>query len=185
LKLVQSAGIGIFMPLYYAVYTFSSRAQSYWCPLSRRIPLHYAKALLPAVLVGYIVPTLLMFFPWDSPALVQIFEAIWQQSPMLVMPLTMIFGAMYKARSPIQSTTITPQADEEPADLKYLKRVYIVTGVLGVLHHFYVVIKIAISTDPSFTLSSVFIGDYMPEPKELGDGLHSMFLADFWGLFVA
>ncbi|KAF5981103.1 hypothetical protein FCOIX_4442 [Fusarium coicis] len=49
LILIQYAGIGVTMPLYYLVYTLLSDVESYWWPLRRFVPLRYARHILSAV----------------------------------------------------------------------------------------------------------------------------------------
>lgn len=172
------------MPLYYIAYTWISDAEPYWWPLSREVPAHYAKPLLPAIVIGYVVPTVLMFLPWKDPVLIQNFAALWQPSPMFVPILSSIFAVIYKWISP-QKDSKTPKASEEPADLPYLKRIYIITGLLGALLHFGVMFQLLTSTDPNHSLSSVFIPDFSAEKKSLGEGIRSLFMADFWGFYVA
>ncbi|KAI9745064.1 MAG: hypothetical protein M1818_001342 [Claussenomyces sp. TS43310] len=182
--LVQWAGVGIYMPLYYIAYTWVSDSEPYWWPLKRLVPAYYAKSLLPAIGIGYVLPTVLMFMPWKDPATIQNFEALWQPSPMFVPLLTVIFALIYSWRNP-QKDHLTPLASDEPEDLPYLKRIYIVTGILGVMLHLGVMIQLLTSTDPEHTLSSVFVPDFRAEAKTLGEGLRSLFMADFWGFYVA
>ncbi|KAF5715955.1 zeaxanthin epoxidase chloroplastic [Fusarium mundagurra] len=48
LMLIQYAGTGIAMPLYYLVYTLISDVESYWWPLTRFVPLRHARHILSA-----------------------------------------------------------------------------------------------------------------------------------------
>lgn len=173
------------MPLYYSAYTFISDAEPYWWPLSREVPIHHAKALLPAILIGYAVPTVLMFTPWKSPTTIQNFAALWQVSPMLVPMLTVIFGMIY-TRLNVQKGTPKPrEADEEFADVPYLKRVYVVVFVLGSMLHVGVISQIWWSADPELTMASVFSPDFSATAKSLGEGLRALFMADFWAFWIA
>ncbi|KIW73680.1 hypothetical protein PV04_01778 [Phialophora macrospora] len=43
---VQWAGVGIYMPLYYACYTYVSEPETYWWPLNRPVPIQFAMSLL-------------------------------------------------------------------------------------------------------------------------------------------
>jgi hypothetical protein len=170
------------MPLYYAVYTWISDMEPYWWPLQRAVPTHYAKALLPATLVGYVLPTILMFVPWTSSAAAQYAETIWQPSPLYVPILTMAIGASYKNLER-RKDKLTLDAKKSPVDVGYLKQVYLVTGILGCALHWAVLLDIV--SRPGVSLTSVFVPDFSPHPKPLGDGLQNIFLADFWGFFVA
>ncbi|KAJ9144948.1 FAD/NAD(P)-binding domain-containing protein [Pleurostoma richardsiae] len=184
--LVQWAGVGIYMPLYYAAYTWVSDVEPYWWPLNRFVPIHYAKSLLWANLIGYVLPTILMFLPWKAPFTIQNFEALWQPAPMFVPLLTTIFGAIYSWRYPLTlEGKLTPRAKDQPGDIAELRLIYVITGAMGVLLHWGVMFKLLSSTDPNLTLSSVFIPDFSATPKVLGEGIRNLFMADFWGYYVA
>lgn len=169
------------MPIYYAIYTFVSEPETYWWPLNRQVPIQSAITLIWAVLVGYALPTVLMFIPWKDPSTVQNFEALWQVSPMLVPLLCTILGKLYAKHNNIVPTE--RKANKVAPDLPHLQKLYIVTGVLGLLLHAYSLFKITSSSN--LTLGSVFWPDFSATPKELGEGLKSLFLADFWGFEIA
>ncbi|KAL4810805.1 hypothetical protein BDV18DRAFT_155418 [Aspergillus unguis] len=179
LTLVQSTGIGIYMPMYYAVYTIISEPDTYWWPLNREVL--YAGSMNWAVHFGYTLPTILMFTPWKSPFAVQGCEALWQVSPMLVAPLCMFFGRYFSHTQ--KSVQRSRRATEAFPDIFPLKKLYVVTGTLGVLLHGYCIASIL--TSPSATLASVFWPDFSMEEKTLSEGMRAIFLADFWGFHVA
>ncbi|KAH6977419.1 hypothetical protein BKA56DRAFT_674234 [Ilyonectria sp. MPI-CAGE-AT-0026] len=184
--LVQWAGVGIYMPIYYAVYTWISDVESYWSPLKRFVPIEYAKTLLAANFLGYILPTILMFIPWSNPYTIQNFEALWQVSPMLVPLFAMIFGTIYAWQNPKPSEEkLTPPSKGEPFDLVSLKLIYVVTGACGVFLHWGIMIKLLTSIDPGLTFGSVFLPDWSATAKPLGEGIKNLFLADFWGYYLA
>ncbi|KAH8703854.1 FAD-binding domain-containing protein [Talaromyces proteolyticus] len=181
LTLVQWAGIGIYMPIYYAIYTLISEPETYWWPLNREVRPEFATSLTWAVNIGYTLPTVLMFIPWGDPDVLQNFEALWQVSPMLVPTFCIILGYYYKKTHSIPKTART--AKQTFPDLPHLKKLYIVTGVLGLLLHVYSVAKIVLS--PNLTLASVFWPDFRGQAKPLGEGLRALFLTDFWGFYIA
>uniref|UniRef100_A0A0B7KJ93 FAD-binding domain-containing protein n=1 Tax=Bionectria ochroleuca TaxID=29856 RepID=A0A0B7KJ93_BIOOC len=81
------------------------------------------------------------------------------------------------------NTKIAPRkVNKAFEDLPYLKFLYGAMASIGVLQHVYILAKIWFSTE--MTLSSVFWPDFSPEPKELGEGLRQLFLADFWGFHI-
>ncbi|CAK7234707.1 hypothetical protein SBRCBS47491_009040 [Sporothrix bragantina] len=182
MTLVQSAGVGIYMPIWYAVYTFVSEPETYWWPLNREVMLPWASNLLTSCLVGYALPTVLMFYPWSDPNLVQNFEVLWQVSPMLVPLFVNVLGYCYGKRNP-SWTKIPKRADTPFPDVVYLKQLYLVTGLLGFALHIYCIGAIVAS--PTLSISSVFGPDFAAEPKSLGEGLRALFLIDFYGLEVA
>ncbi|KAF2020082.1 FAD-binding domain-containing protein [Aaosphaeria arxii CBS 175.79] len=179
--LVQWAGIGIYMPIYYAIYTYVSEPETYWWPLNREVRVQYAKSLTWAVMIGYTLPTFLMFSPWKDPNTLQVFEALWQISPMLVPLLGNVLGLAFAKCYNLKPRS--PKAKEAFADVTHLKNLYLITGTLGFVLHVFCITKILSSPDSS--LKSVFWPDFAATPKGLGEGLSSIFLADFWGFFIA
>jgi hypothetical protein len=172
------------MPIWFASYTWKSESEHYWWPLSREIPLPYAKSILPAVLIGYVAPTILMFWPWESLSTVQSMTALWHQAPIAVQVLVTIFAYLYGTSSQgSHSGHKTPNA--EPRDLRYLKKVYSVAFVLGVVLHLGVVFTLATSSDPALTFSAVFKPNWTFGPQSHGEGLRNMWLPDFYGLSVS
>ncbi|OBT45954.1 hypothetical protein VE00_04179 [Pseudogymnoascus sp. WSF 3629] len=154
--LSQFTRMGIYMPLYYAAYTFISAPESYWWPLNREVPIQHADSMIWAVMIGYTLPTIILFVPWKDPFTLQNIEACWQLSPMLVPLLCTIFAYFH----PFQRSKVAQQprkANEIPPDIEPLRRLYVVTGILGVLFH----------------------------EKTLGEGVKFMFLIDVWALEVA
>lgn len=170
------------MPLYYAVYSFVSESETYWWPLTRQVPIRYADSMIWAVLIGYALPTVVLFVPWDDPFTLQNVESFWQISPMLVPFLCTTIAFFH----PSQRTTAAQQPrqmNEAFVDLNPLKRLYLIIGILGLLFHVYCVIKVIY--DPELALSSVFWPDFATQEKTLGEGVRFMFLIDLWALEIA
>ncbi|EOD44034.1 putative fad binding domain protein [Neofusicoccum parvum UCRNP2] len=84
----QLMGIGKIAPLYYLVSLFTSNSPLYTRTTGRSIPASVAKALLPALCIGYVIPTILMFLPYDDLATQQNRIAFWQPFPIYVAALT-------------------------------------------------------------------------------------------------
>ncbi|KAJ3530542.1 hypothetical protein NM208_g9280 [Fusarium decemcellulare] len=182
--LFQSTGIGFYMPLYYAAYTWISDVEPYWWPLQRVVPIQHAKSLLSSSLIGYVLPTILMFIPWKSDRIAQYWETFWQPSPLFVPLLTTAFGVLYRWQRPLKpDEKLTPLARDEPVDVGYLKQVYSVMGILGVLVHWYVVL--GIFSDDQLSFAKVFIPNLSANPMPLYQGFQNIFLIDFWGFFAA
>jgi len=169
------------MPIYYAVYTYISEPETYWWPLNREVKIQHATSLVWAVIIGYLLPTILMFLPWKDPNTIQNFEALWQLSPMLVPLICNIRGYLYAKKHNLKP--VSPSAKQVFPDIAHLKKLYIISGTLGFLLHVYCLARI--SSSPSVTLGAVFWPDFSPQPKALGEGLISLFLTDFWGFHLA
>lgn len=168
------------MPIYYAVYTYISEPETYWWPLNREVPIQYAASLMWAVMIGYTLPTILMFVPWKDPYTIQNFESLWQPSPMFVPIICGILGYFYTRGNFKQHVR---KASQGFPDVPHIKNLYVVTGALGFALHIYCLAKILFS--PDMSLASVFWPDFTAQPKELGEGLRSLFLTDFWGFYIA
>ncbi|KAH7142131.1 FAD-binding domain-containing protein [Dactylonectria macrodidyma] len=179
--LVQWAGVGIYMPIYYAVYTYISEPEPYWWPLNREVQIQHAASLMWAIIIGYALPTVLMFVPWKDPHTIQNFESLWQPSPMFVPLICTILGYLYVRKYGVAENMRIAKHDFP--DLPYLKNIYVVTGALGLALHLYCLAKIISS--PDMSLGSVFWPDFSAHPKALGEGLRSLFMADFWGFYAA
>jgi hypothetical protein len=179
--LVQWAGIGVYMPIHYAIYTYISEPETYWWPLNREVKIQHATSLIWAVMVGYTLPTILMFIPWKDPNTMQNFEALWQVCPMIVPLICGILGYFYVRRHSLKP--VSPAAKQVFPDIAHLKMLYVVSGVLGLVLHFYCLARICSS--PNISLTSVFWPDFSAQRKAFGEGLRALFLTDFWGFYVA
>ncbi|KAL5332434.1 hypothetical protein BJX70DRAFT_404609 [Aspergillus crustosus] len=186
--LFQFTGIGIYMPLYYAVYTLVTSSESYWWPVSREVPIQYADTMNLAVTIGYTIPTIVLFLPWSDPFTLQNIESFWQISPMLVPFFCSVFAFFHPAQR--TKTKTAPEARirkatdaEIPPELDPLKRLYITTGIIGALFHIACITTVLLSSN--LTMASVFWPDYTTQQKTLGEGVKFMFLIDMWALEVA
>ncbi|KAK3652918.1 hypothetical protein LTR56_004866 [Elasticomyces elasticus] len=178
----QFMGIGIVMPLYYATYSLVSESESYWWPLTREVPIQYADSITWAVILGYTIPTIVLFVPWNDLFTLQNVESFWQISPMLVPLLCTILAFFHPSqRNGAAQQPCTAKGSFH--DLYSLKRLYNIAGVGGALFHIYCVGKVI--HDPELTLSSIFWPDCSTQEKTLGEGVKFMFLIDLWALELA
>jgi hypothetical protein len=138
--------------------------------------------ILPSTLIGYVFPTLLMFLPWSQAITAQNFEVIWQVSPMLVPFLTTVSGTIYQKIHRIKWEETLKDFSQDVTNLKTL---YAVTGILGICLHLFVMTTLIASADPSLSLGSIFVPNWAPGAQPLGEGLRNLFLADFWGFWIA
>lgn len=169
------------MPVYYAVYTYMSEPETYWWPLNREVKIQHAQSLIWAIIIGYTLPTIFLFVPWGNAVTIQNFAALWQISPMLVPLICSILGSSYAKLHNLKP--VSRRANEVFPDLVHLKRLYIVTGVLGLVLHAYCITRITSSSDMS--LKSVFWPDFSVQRRPFGQGLQVLFLTDFWGFYIA
>jgi hypothetical protein len=176
--LYQLRGIGVIAPIYFAVSTYISSPITYFAPSSRNLAPSTAKAILLAVLVGYVLPSMMLFLPLENaPVARQFFIALWQPVPVYVVILTEIFSRIIKHVE--QSKSMTPSADSKlNLDLPSLQVLYAVTGCIAACFHFALLAGWIVSGG-NF-LAKVFIPvDSFGQVSSLADGIFIFFQNDF------
>ncbi|KAL0578962.1 hypothetical protein V5O48_003054 [Marasmius crinis-equi] len=149
-------GIGVIGPLYYLLSVWTTRPGNamYNRVAGRRIPEFVASAILPGTILGYIVPSVLMFIPavHRSPVIPYI-VALWQFAPALAEALIILFGRLFAhlQRSRGKEVTQSPTTDIQTAfsrsDLPHLRRAYLVAFIFSFFIH--VALLFALFTQPS------------------------------------
>jgi hypothetical protein len=179
--LYQLRGIGMIAPLYFATSTFISSGIGYYTPSSRTLPESTARAILPAIALGFIVPTALLFFPLaDELNMRQIFIALWQPAPVYVAILTHIFSRIIRSlSSSTPAKTGTPAADSNSnRDIPHLQTLYVVAGGISACFHLALVLSwFALGTE---SVAKAFIPfDSFVQATTLADGIAVFFQNDF------
>lgn len=145
------AGAAI-IPLYYLVYSIISRKDSY-LGTGREVPTAQARALLPAIVVGYLVPTVALYMPWGNLDTTQNFTALWQVAPVIPNVLLLVLAPLFSSSgsAPSHSTASVP------ADVRHLKRIYLIVGVVTGFTHLTTLYICWTSENPQLSLSYVFV----------------------------
>lgn len=174
----QTVGGAVIIPLYYLCYTWMSARPEYWAA-GRELPLAKARTLLPAVVLGYLVPTLATWLPLDLFDLEtrQGMVALWQISPLIVNVLWLLFSSIYGAM----------QTDEKPrpsADSRAVSILYLLAFVVTQSSHAVVLFLCSTSTDPSLSFDFLF-NLRQPTQPLMHDGIHFIFKVDYWIIFIA
>ncbi|XXH03897.1 hypothetical protein Hte_010305 [Hypoxylon texense] len=173
----QFVGAGIIVPLYCALYVVTSGGDEYHYR-GREVPIGYARALLPTVLLGYLLPTVaLWYIPWDDIKTVQYVTAIWQPFPLFICVLLFVFSVFMSSS---QSAV-----NKRDGDIPHLKRVYLVAGLVATAVHVHTVYTCVTSSDPRLSLSYVFLPVRGLWRDSMALGLHYIFQWDFWGAYGA
>ncbi|OJD27062.1 hypothetical protein ACJ73_01550 [Blastomyces percursus] len=134
--LCQVFGIAIIGPLYYAAYVLTSSSTNYWWPVSRQVPTSYAKALLPALLLGYLLPTLLfLYHEYSGHRLIEAMSLIWKPAPIYINIILGLLSALHVKVYP--DSPRTPPADKPMPDLPFLNRVYLLVFSVSALTHIF------------------------------------------------
>ncbi|KAH8898447.1 FAD binding domain-containing protein [Thozetella sp. PMI_491] len=155
----QIGGIGKIAPLYYLVTLYTSSNPHYSRTSGRPVPLSISQALLPALALSFILPSVSMMLPHAMPSSWQNAIAAWQFAPILVSPLTSLFAAIYRRREPEQPDPreLTPY---ENKDLPHLLSTYSIVFFASALAH--VCLVAFVYTTPAQSLARVFFD--VPSP---------------------
>jgi hypothetical protein len=176
--LYQTIGGAVIAPLFYFAYILSSTKNAYFYS-GREVTTSYAKAILPSVILAYLVPTFLMYIPWDDVVLLQNLTAFWQFGPLLVNVLMWIFS--YALRDP--STTASNRVSG--TDIKHLNRIYATSALVTAVNHIGTLYICLTSSNPQLSLSYVFLPNKDIWKTTTALGVHWIFQCDWWGTFVS
>ncbi|PGH10929.1 hypothetical protein AJ79_05175 [Helicocarpus griseus UAMH5409] len=179
----QCLGIGAIGPFYFAAYMLASGNEQYWWPLSRQVPTPYSKSLLPALIVGYVLPTAAMYYPYTNISKAKGMIAFWQGSPVYVNILIAIFAWAY--RKLYQEDHRAPEASKPLPDMQDLRALYLVSFAISACSHFSTAFTIFRSTNPELSLTRVFVPTWAVPNAPFLDSLRNLWLADFWICFLA
>lgn len=149
--LYQLLGIGRIAPIYFLLSLYTTATPILSRPSGRPVPTPVAKALLPATIIGFVIPTVAMFLPLDDMALRQSTIALWQPFPIYVAILTWtIAGGIEKAQG--KQWTIFDMYDQKdvaPLQAGYAF-VFCTTAVMHMMTLFYVM------ATPSAAVGQIF-----------------------------
>lgn len=149
----QAFGIAKVAPLYFVVTLLTSDNPIYQRTSGRIVDPAIAKAALPALIIGFIVPSTLMFIP-SSAGVWQIKIALWQLAPIIVGPLASSLASMIRGREGPQEPDPHQLKMFGNRDLMWLLASYTVVFIATGAVHAWTLSRIISS--PSLTLSGVF-----------------------------
>ncbi|RYO99222.1 hypothetical protein DL764_006881 [Monosporascus ibericus] len=176
----QLLGGAVICPLWLVAYTLTSARKAYFLE-GRDVPSSRAKALVPAIVLGYIIPTLAMYVPYADTATTQYVIAFWQFAPIVVNPLVFLFSALLPSSPP--ASPRMPAPGSESGDMKYLRRLYRVLFVTAALDHIATTGAILTSTSPQLGLCHVFLPSRERRMLGSGQAMHWVFQWDLYGIF--
>ncbi|KAI0108381.1 hypothetical protein F4814DRAFT_55859 [Daldinia grandis] len=169
----QLMGAAVIAPLYYLGYVVTSRRDGYYFQ-GRELSVGHAASLLPAVIIGYLIPTIAMYYPQGDVKTVQYLTALWQPTPVFASVLISIFSFL----GPSSPTSVA-----KDGDVKHLKRAYLIIGLITTVAHVATLYTCLTSDDPRLSLSYVFLPNRTTWKDSMGLGLHYIFQIDFFGAF--
>ncbi|OAX79561.1 hypothetical protein ACJ72_06119 [Emergomyces africanus] len=182
----QVLGIAVVGPIYYAAYVLSSSNMKYWWPVFRQVPTSYAKTLLPALLLGYLLPTILLFQEYPNHRLAEAMIIIWLPAPIYVNILLKLFSTIYAKVYP--DSPRTPPASKPMPDIPSLKVVYVSSFSVAALIHIFTLSVVLSPRYPDLSLAKIFvphfISGYLQFSSE-SEGIRALWLANFWVFWIA
>lgn len=172
----QTVGGAVIVPLHDLCYVYYSQRPSYYTT-GRAVRLPIAQALIPALVLGFLGPTFLMYMPGIfTKDQLMIWIAFWQFTPIVVNVLLFIFTGLVSLVEDMSSTSTSP-SKQTTKDVPYLKAVYGTAIIASVAVHVFVLYEIF--TTPSLSFSSVFIPDFQKALSSMTQGLHYIFQWDW------
>ncbi|KAH8654695.1 hypothetical protein BGZ61DRAFT_541383 [Ilyonectria robusta] len=169
--LFHSQSFGLVGPLWFLASIFTSRKLSYHAPTNRAVPTAIAKILLPAVLIGHVLPTVLLFVPYSNLVFLQYLVAFWQFNPILMV-------ALIEGLARFTSSTTRRPAGDFNQDLPYLARTYgVLSGISALIS---IATVVAALSSPHLSLTSIICPrDSFAPVHSFADGVFIFFQNDF------
>jgi hypothetical protein len=164
--------------LYYLAYTVVSKQDNYLAS-GREVSLGYARSLLPAIVIGYLGPTIALYIPWGDLNITQNLTALWQPAPAFPNILLLILVPL------LSSSSSSRSARGATSDVKHLKRIYLAIGVVSTLTQLATLYICLTSSNPQFSLSYIFIPSKATWKESAALGLHYIFQYDFWIIYIS
>jgi hypothetical protein len=172
--LYQNLGGAVIITIWMLLFHRLSGRNSYF-QSGRTVPLPYARVILPATILQYLLPTIAMFIPGQSITMLQSVIAFWQLAPILVnIPLWFVSPSVSSASASGTSKT---------ADVPHLKILYNTVLVTSIITHWITIYKVASSENPEVTLVRVFLPSRAHWLTSMDEGLLWIFQWD-WIIFA-
>ncbi|KIP02313.1 hypothetical protein PHLGIDRAFT_122568 [Phlebiopsis gigantea 11061_1 CR5-6] len=155
--LAQLITAGVVLPFYFAIHILLVPL----FPIGRRgIPHPEARALLPAVIMGFLVPSAMLFLFPASPRIPldvkQIIAALWQPFPIYLAVIHNLLSKTFHNSASID-TSPTRIDDSEIEAFPELTRAYLFSGVLCTLSHWTILLPSVFASDPSWSFVQIFV----------------------------
>lgn len=173
------AGAAI-LPIYFTLFLRDTSKLDRLTPEKRQLDLNYAKALIPSVIIGYLLPTIAAYVPFTDPDFYihQGIIGLWQFSPLIVNLLLLVFSTVAK------SSSRTKDIRSSHEDVGYVKNLYLLCMVVSAAAHFGMLYSCTLQPKGfSNTLYKVLViqPSKFYSPLE-SDVLHHIFLVDLYGI---
>ncbi|KKY13272.1 putative fad binding domain protein [Diplodia seriata] len=141
-------GLATVLPLYVLVFFNASQGVAYWMPAERCVPQSVSKVLLPALILGFLLPSVLMVVLGAESQYIQEVIAAWQLTPVLVSPLSVVLSKLQSRPASLKESN-APVEDYQGLDMPHLKRLYDVLFFISAAVHVTVLAVLGLSSDMS------------------------------------
>jgi hypothetical protein len=169
---LKGSGCGI-VGIYAFLHYIQNSPSNFVAADQRYVHKKYAQALLPTLIIAYVVPTLfILFFAQKFQSFGDLILA-WQLFPIMV-PLV-----HYLLAQSFTETASDDRLNNPWADLPYLRLIYAVSGLIAASGHWYVNL-----TGPLSLLSSISLGlsRVWAKPDSMGDAWSVLLVLDILAL---
>lgn len=170
--LSHASAVGFITQLYFLLETFTTASPTKFWPTSTHVAMADAQAILPAMTVGMLVPTLLMFGGLPSRLARQAAILVWVFFPLYIHVLQKWFAARFRATEPTEGSTLHASS---PVSVAAIRRLFYFSFVISVLSHF---LAVGASFSVLGSISSVFA--FRPWDLSPFSDNHNMYLVDFY-----
>lgn len=170
----QLLGIGKIAPLYFLISVYTTTTPVLARTSGRPISPSIAKALVAALCIGFVIPTVLMFVPFPDMTLRQSLVVLWQPCPVYVGILTWSIGHALDSlrKSPPSTFDMYDQKDLAPLQAGYTF-VFLNTAVMHICTVLYV------AATSTFSIANI-LWTALSLPAALGPTEPTTALAWFW-----
>jgi len=151
----------------------------YYLVPSRQLPISYAKSLVPALVLGFLLPTIALYLPFDDPGftLKQALVAFWQPTPLYVNLLLLLLSPLLDAFAP------SATSEKADGDAAYVRLLYIICFFVSAAAHCGTMVLFARDTKISF--ARTFLPHTELLPYSAAETLHFIFQWDYLIIFGA
>lgn len=159
----------------------------YYTTPSRQLPVPYARSLVLALLLGFLLPTITVYLPFGDPGLMikQALIAFWQLTPLFVNLMLHFLQPFFSASStpPASKTADNDTETDAETDTIYVKRLYGICFVTSATAHLGMLSLRLL--DPKLSLTRVFLPQTELLPGSAAETLHFIFQWDYLLIFAA
>lgn len=152
---------GVALPVYFLAHIQSIPTVPTLLP---RDALGRVRTLLPAIIVGYLVPSWFLVLPPKGVSLdtVQKISAAWQPFPLYIAAFWVVFRKLDSWRTgPLTGPASVDRREERSRVLGWLRRSYYACGVISAWAHLYVFVPSLTTTVSSHSFANIFIPFWM------------------------